>query len=37
LLETEGKYKELLKLFNLEEKEYKKFMRFLYYNRFKPE
>jgi len=37
LLDTGGKYKGLLKLFNLEEKEYKNFMRFLYYNRLKPE
>jgi DNA-binding NtrC family response regulator len=35
LQETGGKYKGLLKLFNLEEKEYKNFMRFLYYNRLK--
>ena len=35
LLETGGKYKGLLKLFNLEEKEYKNFMRFLYENRLK--
>jgi hypothetical protein len=32
-----GKFKRLLKPFNLEEKEYKNFMRFLYYNRIKPE
>jgi len=30
LLETEGKFKGLLKLFNFEEKEYKNFMRFLF-------
>jgi transcriptional regulator with PAS, ATPase and Fis domain len=35
LQETGGKYKGLLKLFNLEEKEYKNFMRFLYDNRLK--
>lgn len=35
LQETGGKYKGLLKLFNLEEREYKNFMRFLYENRLK--
>jgi transcriptional regulator with PAS, ATPase and Fis domain len=35
LRETRGKYKGLLKLFNLNEDEYKNFMRFLYYNRLK--
>ena len=37
LQETGGKYKGLLKLFNLEVKEYKNFMRFLYDNRLKAE
>jgi DNA-binding NtrC family response regulator len=35
LLETGGKYKGLLALFNLEDGEYKNFMRFLYDNRLK--
>lgn len=35
LMETGGKYKGLLPLFNLEKEEYKNFMRFLYENRLK--